>query len=280
MTKCVTTAVMRNSASSRRSRDTVSSMTAFSRLGSKLRDLAHQRKRSHSVAHCAAVRPASRTEWIAIANASIARARETLVWLQVSDLHGRRGDRFGHSSQALAHKNKLAAADAKVVEEAFEQKLSGLSPSPAETGGAPTVDPAAAAGAGTAPPQSVTDHTAGPDPHLPKSKIDKSVLTIGMPRRYRNKEHLRFVARQPCLLCGRKPSDPHHLRYVQCAWPQGKRRVRRPALPGSPSGSSSGKGRESLVATSPYRAPEGGPQALEGNPRGGGPHRARGTQAI
>ena len=36
-----------------------------------------------------------------------------------------------------------------------------------------------------------------------------------MPRRYRNKEHLRFVARQPCLLCGRKPSDPHHLRYVQ-----------------------------------------------------------------
>jgi hypothetical protein len=190
-------------------------MTAFSRLGSKLRDLAHQRKRSHSVAHCAAVRPASRTEWIAIANASIARARETLVWLQVSDLHGRRGDRFGHSSQALAHKNKLAAADAKVVEEAFEQKLSGLSPSPAETGGAPTVDPAAAAGAGTAPPQSVTDHTAGPDPHLPKSKIDKSVLTIGMPRRYRNKEHLRFVARQPCLLCGRKPSDPHHLRYVQ-----------------------------------------------------------------
>jgi hypothetical protein len=57
--------------------------------------------------------------------------------------------------------------------------------------------------------------TAAPDPHLPKGKIHKSVLTIGMPRRYRNKEHLRFVARQPCLLCGRKPSDPHHLRYVQ-----------------------------------------------------------------
>ena len=35
------------------------------------------------------------------------------------------------------------------------------------------------------------------------------------PRRYRNREHLLFVARQPCLVCGRKPSDPHHLRFMQ-----------------------------------------------------------------
>ncbi len=35
------------------------------------------------------------------------------------------------------------------------------------------------------------------------------------PRRYRNREHLRFVAQQPCLVCGRKPSDPHHLRFMQ-----------------------------------------------------------------
>ena len=45
--------------------------------------------------------------------------------------------------------------------------------------------------------------------------IDKSVLTVAEPRRYRNKEHLRFVAQQPCLLCARKPSDPHHLRFMQ-----------------------------------------------------------------
>jgi hypothetical protein len=25
---------------------------------------------------------------------------------------------------------------------------------------------------------------------------------------------VRCVARQPCLLCGRKPSDPHHLRFM------------------------------------------------------------------
>src|SRR6202048_2145962 len=100
-----------------------------------------------------------------------------------------------------------------MVEDAFEKKLSGLwLPEPS---GTPITDPAAAAGTTTASRENVTDHTAGPDLHLPKGKIDKSVLTIGMPRRYRNKEHLRFVAQQPCLLCARKPSDPHHLRFVQ-----------------------------------------------------------------
>jgi DNA recombination protein Rad52 len=47
------------------------------------------------------------------------------------------------------------------------------------------------------------------------SKIDKSVLTIGEPKRIRSKEHLRFVAQQPCLICGRKPSHAHHVRYAQ-----------------------------------------------------------------
>ncbi len=47
--------------------------------------------------------------------------------------------------------------------------------------------------------------------------IDKSVLAIAAPRRYRNRDHLRFVAQQPCLICGRKPSDPHHLRHMQPA---------------------------------------------------------------
>ena len=34
-------------------------------------------------------------------------------------------------------------------------------------------------------------------------------------RRLRDKAHLRFVASQPCLVCGRQPSDPHHLRFSQ-----------------------------------------------------------------
>jgi hypothetical protein len=47
------------------------------------------------------------------------------------------------------------------------------------------------------------------------ARIDKSILALAEPRRRRDKSHLRFVAAQPCLVCGRHPSDPHHLRFAQ-----------------------------------------------------------------
>jgi hypothetical protein len=45
--------------------------------------------------------------------------------------------------------------------------------------------------------------------------IDKGALTLSEPRRHRDREHLKFVAAQPCLVCGRQPSDAHHLRFAQ-----------------------------------------------------------------
>jgi DNA recombination protein Rad52 len=48
-----------------------------------------------------------------------------------------------------------------------------------------------------------------------QTKIDKSMLAISEPKRQRSKEHLRFVARQPCLVCGRTPSQAHHVRFAQ-----------------------------------------------------------------
>ena len=50
---------------------------------------------------------------------------------------------------------------------------------------------------------------------LAPTKIDKSQLAIAEPKRLRDKAHLKFVASQPCLICGRQPSDPHHLRFAQ-----------------------------------------------------------------
>jgi len=47
------------------------------------------------------------------------------------------------------------------------------------------------------------------------AKIDKSVLTISEPKRIRCKEHLRYVAGQPCIICGRSPSHAHHIRFAQ-----------------------------------------------------------------
>jgi hypothetical protein len=97
---------------------------------------------------------------------------------------------------ALASKNTLVASDATRVEEAFELKLSVLMA--AETADSVAVEgPADVVSAPTVP-------TGG-----------DGTLAIAKPRRYRNKEHLRYVARQACLICGRQPSDPHHLRYAQ-----------------------------------------------------------------
>jgi DNA recombination protein Rad52 len=48
-----------------------------------------------------------------------------------------------------------------------------------------------------------------------RQKIDKSLLTISEPKRHRSKEHLKYVAQQPCLICGRSPSHAHHVRFAQ-----------------------------------------------------------------
>jgi hypothetical protein len=111
------------------------------------------------------------------------------------------------AQEALAAKNKLSAADAKLVEDRFEQRLSEL----ASTGTTPSKNDALAIA--DADPQD-TSRTASAHPDQSVG-IDKSVLTVAAPRRYRNREHLRYVAKQPCLICGRRPSDPHHLRYLQ-----------------------------------------------------------------
>jgi hypothetical protein len=47
------------------------------------------------------------------------------------------------------------------------------------------------------------------------NQTDRCVLTIAQPKRLRDKAHLKFVASQACLVCGRQPCDPHHLRFAQ-----------------------------------------------------------------
>jgi len=70
--------------------------------------------------------------------------------------------------------------------------------------------------AGEASAHAVAAEAANPSLRIrERPKIDKSVLTIGEPKRIRSKGHLRFVARQPCLICGRTPSHAHHIRYAQ-----------------------------------------------------------------
>lgn len=46
-------------------------------------------------------------------------------------------------------------------------------------------------------------------------KVDKSKLAIAEVKRVRSKEHLKYVAQQPCVICGRQPSHAHHVRFGQ-----------------------------------------------------------------
>jgi DNA recombination protein Rad52 len=67
------------------------------------------------------------------------------------------------------------------------------------------------------PPQS---DARSPPPLAPSKiasgpRIDKSELAIATERRYRDKAYLKFVAAQPCLVCGRQPSHAHHLTFAQ-----------------------------------------------------------------
>jgi hypothetical protein len=65
----------------------------------------------------------------------------------------------------------------------------------------------------------ITASTSPPKPNSRKQfaaqAIDKSDLSHPEPRRVRDKDHVRFVANQPCLVCGRTPADAHHLRFTQ-----------------------------------------------------------------
>jgi hypothetical protein len=117
------------------------------------------------------------------------------------------------AQEALTAKNRLTTADAKLVEDAFEAKLSEF----------PSSETAETAEAADNSVQTNRVDTVGAQETRangngdldPPSGIDKSRLAIATPRRYRNREHLRYVTQQPCLICGRKQSDPHHLRYLQ-----------------------------------------------------------------
>ena len=101
------------------------------------------------------------------------------------------------AQRIMAAKNSLTPGDAARVEAAFHIKLSTFA-AETEKGGED------AGGRLERTPASTAAVT-----------IDKGGLAFPEPRRVRDKEHLRFVASQPCLVCGRSPCDPHHLRFAQ-----------------------------------------------------------------
>jgi ERF superfamily len=145
--------------------------------------------------------------------------------------------------KGLEVKNALTLEDARIVEEAFALRLTGIGEREEEKErqeegrgldgderesreGRPEARQGQQLGES---PRGVHEHRGVQEslpspsaedlqgPKAPRTivSIDKSILALSEPRRYRNKEHRNFVCSQPCLVCGRTPSDAHHVGFAQ-----------------------------------------------------------------
>jgi hypothetical protein len=113
------------------------------------------------------------------------------------------------SSEQVAHwahrvlgaKDTLNAEDAAQIEQAFQVKLATFAAEPAEEPhGSKTLE---------------RDRTHRQGRRRKPATIDKTMLALAAPRRIRDRDHVKSVAKQPCLVCGRIPADAHHLSFAQ-----------------------------------------------------------------
>ena len=116
------------------------------------------------------------------------------------------------AKRVMGEKNRLMLPDAQCIEAAFQERLASLIRHglPATGQSTPPDQP----GPNSSSPRSQT--TRGTKADKPVA-IDKGKLTYPEPRRIRDKDHVRFIATQACLICGRVPSDAHHLRFAQAS---------------------------------------------------------------
>ncbi len=143
------------------------------------------------------------------------------------------------AQRALVVKNSLMEADARNVENAFRAKLAvlkdGIAANDIASPPSQTIShltdsaPIAKAELADSMPlgkgqqklgsetgqKIVVDQMATAPFARRKPQVIKNDRPIALPWRHRDKDHLRFVATHPCLVCGRRPVDPHHLRFAQ-----------------------------------------------------------------
>lgn len=109
---------------------------------------------------------------------------------------------------ALPAKNRLMQGDSKPLEEAFEKRFPELSSSDNETLNARATEVTGASSPNAADAEKGASSNEGAIEKIQSEGIDKSVLTLSTPKRHRNKEHLRFVMQQSCLLAAANRQMP------------------------------------------------------------------------
>jgi ERF superfamily len=111
----------------------------------------------------------------------------------------------------LPAKNTLSDEDARFVEARFREKLAIIESSSEnnQESAGPVAD-------------ALVSHDMQPDlsaenptlvPTVPHEQPRRPATT--KPIRLRDKEHCKFVATHPCIVCGRGPCETHHLRFAQ-----------------------------------------------------------------
>jgi hypothetical protein len=144
-------------------------------------------------------KPRVKTKPVLTAEASV-RVRDQLV-RELEALNGIEEAALW-TQRSMPVKNQLTAADAQIVEQVFERRITTLQKNDHEHR------------TGTAGGLLGVGNSAIPV-EAEAGLVDKRMLTWPEPRRFRDKAHMRFVSKQPCLVCGRRPADTHHLRFSQ-----------------------------------------------------------------
>jgi len=126
--------------------------------------------------------------------------------------------------QNLPSKNTLIAADARAIETAYQAVLDTISDPNRDAPTDPALDDKQKNVLCDAPTHEIKQTIEAPriadvaNPALlgdVKDTASPPGMLIGKTVRRRNKAHRLFVAAQPCLICGKSPSDAHHLRFAQ-----------------------------------------------------------------
>jgi ERF superfamily len=112
----------------------------------------------------------------------------------------------------LAVKNTLIVADADRVESGFRVRLTAIDAA-SDREEEPQLAPAA--GIEKQPFLAQTEDAAAAAIILPSSPRVRFRRMAAKTIRLRDKEHCKFVASQPCIVCGRTPCEAHHIRFAQ-----------------------------------------------------------------
>jgi ERF superfamily len=123
--------------------------------------------------------------------------------------------------RGLKAKNTLTDADADLLEAAFRDRVAVIEMSETET------SPSEASSQSGEMPNGASRSAGTPflTPEIDSQTAAPVILSRTAPAcrrrvapktiRLRDKEHCKFVATQPCVVCGRRPTEAHHIRFAQ-----------------------------------------------------------------